>query len=129
MRSYPPASTTGVVFYQFSKIRQQSQAGSAFLTSDQTEWIELSKMVFRLKPPDKTPVPDNWLRRKIYYMVTGRWFELLVLVLILLNTCSMAVTYYGEPEVMVSTIEAINYGFTCIYVLEALLKVSCGTRF
>lgn len=53
----------GVVFFQFSRIRSQSQTGSAFLTNEQQEWAELSKMVFRLKPPDKCPVPKNKLRR------------------------------------------------------------------
>jgi len=53
----------GVVFFQFSRIRQQSQTGSAFLTNEQQEWAELSKMVFRLKPPEKCPVPQNKLRR------------------------------------------------------------------
>lgn len=53
----------GVVFFQFSRIRQQSENGSAFLTSEQQEWAELSKMVFRLKPPDKCPVPRNKMRR------------------------------------------------------------------
>lgn len=53
----------GVVFYQFSRIRMQSQTGSAFLTDDQTEWVELSRLVFRLKPPEKSPVPVNRLRR------------------------------------------------------------------
>ncbi len=57
----PPRA--GVVFYQFTRIRQQSQTGSAFLTDEQTEWAELSKMVFRLKPPDKSPVPENKYRR------------------------------------------------------------------
>jgi hypothetical protein len=53
----------GVVFFQFSRIRQQSVTGSAFLTNEQQEWAELSKMVFRLKPPDKCPVPRNRFRR------------------------------------------------------------------
>lgn len=53
----------GVVFYQFSRIRMQSQTGSAFLTDDQTEWVEMSKLVFRLKPPEKSPVPVNKLRK------------------------------------------------------------------
>lgn len=53
----------GVVFYQFSRIRMQSQTGSAFLTDDQTEWVEMSKLVLRLKPPEKSPVPVNKLRR------------------------------------------------------------------
>lgn len=57
------AAPPGVVFYQFSRIRMQSQTGSAFLTDDQTEWVELSRLVFRLKPPEKSPVPANKLRR------------------------------------------------------------------
>jgi hypothetical protein len=52
-----------VVFYQFSRIRLQSQTGSAFLTDDQTEWVELSRLVFRLKPPEKSPVPVNKIRQ------------------------------------------------------------------
>ena len=56
-------SSPGVVFSQFSRIRQQSQMGSAFLTNEQQEWAELSKMVFRLKPPDKCAVPRNKIRR------------------------------------------------------------------
>lgn len=61
----------GVVFYQFSRIRMQSQTGSAFLTDDQTEWVEMSKLVFRLKPPEKSPVPVNKLRRYVLW-VDGR---------------------------------------------------------
>lgn len=53
----------GVVFYQFSRIRLQSQTGSAFLTDDQTEWVELSRLVFRLKPPEKSPVPTHKFRK------------------------------------------------------------------
>lgn len=37
----------GVIFSQFSKIRLMSTTGSAFLTNDQQEWAELSKMVFK----------------------------------------------------------------------------------
>lgn len=54
---------SGVVFSQFSRIRQQSQTGSAFLTNEQQEWAELSKMVFRLKPAEKSPIPAQKFRR------------------------------------------------------------------
>jgi hypothetical protein len=53
----------GVVFFQFSRIRMQSIAGSAFLTPQQQEWSELSRMVLKLQPPDKTPVPKDPTRR------------------------------------------------------------------
>jgi hypothetical protein len=45
----------------------QSQTGSAFLTDDQTEWVELSRLVFRLKPPEKSPVPKNSFRRSVCF--------------------------------------------------------------
>jgi hypothetical protein len=57
----------GVVFYQFSRIRMESQTGSTFLTDDQTEWVEMSKLVFRLKPPDKSPVPVNKIRKCVWF--------------------------------------------------------------
>jgi hypothetical protein len=37
----------GVIFSQFSRIRLISTTGSAFLTTQQQEWAELTKMVFR----------------------------------------------------------------------------------
>ncbi len=37
----------GVIFSQFTRIRLVSTTGSAFLTNDQQEWAELSKMVFK----------------------------------------------------------------------------------
>ncbi len=84
------------MFFQFSRIRQQSQTGSAFLTSQQQEWAELSKMVFRLKPPDKCPVPRNRARRSLYYLVQSPWFEAAVMGVIIANSLLMATTHYGE---------------------------------
>jgi hypothetical protein len=37
----------GVIYAQFTRIRLISTTGSAFLTSEQQEWAELSKMVFK----------------------------------------------------------------------------------
>eukprot|EP00775_Hariotina_reticulata_P006841 gene6841-7059_t len=113
----------GVVFYQFSRIRMQSQTGSAFLTDDQTEWVELSRLVFRLKPPEKSPVPANAFRRKLYYLVQSKQFEYTLMAVIITNSASMATTFYGMSEHMSSALEAINYAFTCLYVLEFLLKL------
>lgn len=195
----------GVVFYQFSRIRMQSQTGSAFLTDDQTEWVEMSKLVFRLKPPEKSPVPVNALRRsvcvpwgdpwgedlgggvhahmlmlilmrapqqgylalaphppacrptpalhhpltvrlgacdwhhplsfrdhphptllarrRLHFFVQGKPFEYFIMAVIIGNSALMATSFYGQPQEMSSMVEAINYAFTGIYVLEFVLKV------
>ncbi|WIA28050.1 hypothetical protein OEZ86_010635 [Tetradesmus obliquus] len=113
----------GVVFYQFSRIRLQSQTGSAFLTDDQTEWVELSRLVFRLKPPEKSPVPVNKLRKKLYYFVMSKQFGVGLMVVIIANSALMATVHYNEPHEMIVVVEALNYAFTCMYVLEFLIKL------
>jgi hypothetical protein len=35
----------------------------------------------------------------------------------------MATSYYGQPEEMSRIVEAINYAFTGVYVLEFVFKV------
>jgi hypothetical protein len=39
------------------------------------EWAFLSKMVFKLKPPERSSVPDHPLRRRAYYLVTSQKFD------------------------------------------------------
>eukprot|EP00882_Tetradesmus_deserticola_P020321 GHRQ01021939.1.p2 GENE.GHRQ01021939.1~~GHRQ01021939.1.p2 ORF type:complete len:274 (+),score=131.28 GHRQ01021939.1:201-1022(+) len=113
----------GVVFYQFSRIRLQSQTGSAFLTDDQTEWAELSKLVFRLKPPEKSPVPVNKYRKKLYYLVQSKQFEVSLMAVIIANSALMATVYYNQPHEMIKAVEGLNYAFTCFYLLEFLIKL------
>lgn len=43
---------------------------------------------------------------------------------IVANSALMATAFYGQPPEMTLVVEAINYGFTCIYVLEFVLKVN-----
>lgn len=38
---------------QFTKIRLYSQTGSAFLTDEQQEWVEVVKIIARLRPIEK----------------------------------------------------------------------------
>jgi hypothetical protein len=61
--------------------------------------------------------------RQVYYMVRSKQFDWAILVVILTNSALMAVTWYGAPEVLVSTLEYINKGYTFIYMIEAALKV------
>jgi hypothetical protein len=56
-------------------------------------------------------------------MVRSKQFDWAILVVILTNSALMAVTWYGAPEVLVSTLEYINKGYTFIYMIEAALKV------
>jgi hypothetical protein len=61
--------------------------------------------------------------RKLYYFVQSKSFEVGLMVVIIANSALMATVHYNEPHAMVAAVEALNYAFTCIYVLEFLIKV------
>ena len=39
-----------MVFFQFTRIKMLSQTGTAFFTKEQSQWVELNKVLARLKP-------------------------------------------------------------------------------
>jgi len=61
--------------------------------------------------------------RKLYYLVQSKKFEYVLMAVIITNSSTMATTFYGMSEHMSSALENINYAFTCLYVLEFLMKV------
>jgi len=72
-----------------------------------------------LNTPTLTLVPNRYL----YYLVRSHGFEAFIMGLIIANALLMATTHYGEPERMLTVVESINYAFTCVFILEAALKV------
>jgi hypothetical protein len=88
----------GVVFYQFSRIRLLSHAGSAFLTNGQQEWCELSKMVFRLRPLDKVIVPPGDMRKWCHFFVLNPKFDNFMTFVIVLNVGFMSVEHFGMNQ-------------------------------
>lgn len=43
---------------------------------------------------------------------------------IITNSALMATAFYGEPEDMRHAVEDLNFAFTCVYVVELMVKVS-----
>lgn len=62
-------------------------------------------------------------RRRLYYLVQSRQFEVGLMLVIVANSALMATTFYGEPAGMRAAVEGLNYGFTAAYAIEAALKV------
>jgi hypothetical protein len=110
----------GVVFYQFSRIRMLSQAGAAFLTSDQREWMELTKMILRLKPLDKVVVPTSSVRRFFYHVVVNKMFDRLMMSIIVGNVVFMAIEHYNMSEEIVGKRQLIRAFAICLSRLHFL---------
>ena len=45
-----PSPPRSVVFFQFSRIKMLSQTGTAFFTKEQHQWVEMNRILSRLRP-------------------------------------------------------------------------------
>jgi len=113
----------GVIFYQFSRIRLLSQTSSCFLTEEQKEWSEISKMALRLTPIIRPPRPKGFFPRFCWTVVKHNSFEPLILSCIVLNVCFMATEHYGQTGGWEGMLYIANVVFTAIFMLEAVLKL------
>jgi len=112
----------GVIFSQFTRIRLAGQ-GSAFLTGDQQEWAELSKMVFKLRPAEKATPPKSGLRRACYFLATSSRFETLMMLIIVTNLGFLSAAHYGQSAYFTQLDTQMNYFFCAVFIFEAILKI------
>jgi Ion transport protein len=62
-------------------------------------------------------------RAFVYKMVTSKAFEVFILICILLNTTTLAITWYSQPVFVDDILDYINYSFALIFTFEAILKL------
>lgn len=82
--------------------------GSAFLTNDQQEWAELTKMVFKLKPSEKAQRPKSKLRAICFWIANNQSFEMFVLLVILMNMGVLASSTYDQSHQHIRLTEQVR---------------------
>jgi len=118
----------GVMSYNYTKVQRQQIGGNkngGILTEDQLNWIEIQHMIVRAAPNFNVwsiPPVGSW-RRVFHAIVVNFWFELFVALIILLNMVQMAMFYAGASDSYLYALEIVNYVYTGIFTLEAILKL------
>ena len=62
-------------------------------------------------------------RERVKAIVNSSAFDQLVLAAIGLNTLCLAVVHYNQPVAMTDVLEYLEYGFTTLFVMEAIFKL------
>lgn len=72
----------GVVFFQFSRIRAQSEAGTRNTEYEQLQrqWLELAKLAFRTRPKEIPPPQKLWLRAVARSIASSKKFDAMIMV-------------------------------------------------
>jgi hypothetical protein len=80
---------------------------------------------FALKAkPVRRYIPKNRLQYKVWWLVTSQPFEYVIFVLILINTITLAMKFYGQPEAYTYALDILNMIFTAVFALEFVLKLA-----
>lgn len=114
----------GVIFYHFTAAQNAESGGhSLFLTPDQERWLEIQKLV-----PNGSPdyqyfmVPTHKINVFFYKIITYKYFDLIIMVCIVFNIVTMALTFEDSTALYNTVLENINYFFTSVFILECILK-------
>jgi hypothetical protein len=68
-------------------------------------------------------------RQRVRDLVNSKYFEIVVLFCIFLNTITLAINWYDQSKYVDDLLDYINYGFAIFFAFEAIFKlIAFGAR-
>ncbi|KAL3673207.1 hypothetical protein V7S43_000930 [Phytophthora oleae] len=112
----------GVVIENFNNMKEKLD-GTYLLSHVQREWLTINEMMFNLRPVRKLKTPQDTTRRVLFRLALNPMFEISIMGCVLLNTVFMAMDYFGEEDLYEMGLDYLNYFFSAIFALEAMVKI------
>lgn len=80
---------------------------------------------FALKAkPVRRYIPKHRIQYKVWWFVTSQGFEYTIFVLIMVNTVTLTMKFYGQGQIYSSFLDALNMLFTAVFALEFVFKLA-----
>ena len=73
--------------------------------------------------PVRRYIPKNPIQYKLWAFVTSPIFEYTIFVMILVNTLSLAMKFYQQPELYTQFLDILNVIFTVFFTMEFVFKL------
>uniref|UniRef100_A0A3P9KPV4 Calcium channel, voltage-dependent, T type, alpha 1H subunit a n=1 Tax=Oryzias latipes TaxID=8090 RepID=A0A3P9KPV4_ORYLA len=111
----------GVVVENFHKCRQDQEEEEARLREDKRQKMIDKKRRRAMQRPyyaDYSPV-----RLYIHRLCTNHYLDLFITLIVGINILTMSVEHYNQQQYLKEALKDCNYVFTCIFFVEALLKL------
>jgi hypothetical protein len=104
--------------------RSREQLGESYLLTDaQKEWVRTQEVLLLVRPQKQTRPPVDPWKRRVYWLVSSSSFENLILLVIVLNTITLACPYFGMPQKFVDGLNFASIAFAAAFTVEACLKM------
>uniref|UniRef100_A0A3P8Y3V2 Ion transport domain-containing protein n=1 Tax=Esox lucius TaxID=8010 RepID=A0A3P8Y3V2_ESOLU len=111
----------GVVVENFHKCRQDQEEEEQRLREEKRlKILEKKRRKAQRRPyyADYSPI-----RLSIHTLCTSNYLDLFITIIIGINVVTMSMEHYDQPQYLEDTLKYFNYVFTCIFIIEALLKL------
>uniref|UniRef100_A0A7S1IVH8 Ion transport domain-containing protein n=1 Tax=Eutreptiella gymnastica TaxID=73025 RepID=A0A7S1IVH8_9EUGL len=116
----------GVLIDNYYRMRNATNGLDANLTAEQREWITMQKVMmasFKGQLRRAVMPEEGSVRYKVWQFVEWKWFDNMILSVIILNICIMASEHYGQTDLWSDITATVNQVFGFIYLLECILKI------
>ncbi|XP_032392567.1 voltage-dependent T-type calcium channel subunit alpha-1H isoform X1 [Etheostoma spectabile] len=119
----------GVVVENFHKCRQDQEEEEARLREEKRlkmiEKKRRSKENGGAEAKQRPYYADySPIRLSIHTLCTSHYLDLFITFIICINVFTMSIEHYNQPQYLEEVLKYCNYVFTCIFIVEALLKLT-----
>ncbi|XP_053401964.1 sodium channel protein type 4 subunit alpha B-like isoform X1 [Mercenaria mercenaria] len=114
----------GVIIDNFNK--QKKKAGGSlemFMTEDQKKYYKAMKRMQARSPIKAIPRPNWFPANHLFDLTTSQKFDILIMIVIMLNMVTMTMEHYGQTETFTDTLYWVNFSFIVIFTAECVMKL------
>lgn len=80
---------------------------------------------FALKAkPVRRYIPKHRIQYKLWWFVTSEPFEYTIFILIIINTVTLAMKFYGQSDWYTNLLDVLNLIFTIVFAMEFVFKLA-----
>ncbi|KAM9719338.1 sodium channel protein type 2 subunit alpha-like isoform 1-T1 [Menidia menidia] len=113
----------GVIIDNFNQQKRKIRGQDIFMTEEQKKYYSAMKKLGSKKPQRPIPRPGNILQAFFFDLVSKQAFDIMIMMLIIVNMVTMMVETDEQSERMESILNKINMVFIAIFTTECLIKL------
>ncbi|XP_046884070.1 sodium channel protein type 4 subunit alpha-like [Hypomesus transpacificus] len=113
----------GVIIDNFNQQKRKLGGQDIFMTEEQKKYYNAMKKLGSKKPQKPIPRPMNVVQGFFFDLVAKQAFDIIIMMLIIVNMVTMMVETNEQSERMESILNKINLVFIFIFTSECLIKI------
>ncbi|KAM8839363.1 sodium channel protein type 2 subunit alpha-like isoform 1-T1 [Synchiropus picturatus] len=113
----------GVIIDNFNQQKRKMRGQDIFMTEEQKKYYNAMKKLGTKKPQKPIPRPANVLQAFLFDLVSKQAFDIIIMMLIIVNMVTMMVETDEQSDRMESILNKINLVFIVIFTTECMMKI------